>query len=141
MYPVGQTIGFCRLPVCSVNTSCMPKPILSIFLTFLLGAGPVAAAPQDTGLPHMSRPVSFDNSLRVHELIRAGNMYLSLRDAIALAIENNLDIELQRYLLPQGDAELLRAKGGGIVRGLNFVLSEVPTGVGGPLSPLVVNRA
>ncbi|HEY4973454.1 MAG TPA: hypothetical protein VII41_07590, partial [Steroidobacteraceae bacterium] len=49
--------------------------------------------------------VRYDNSPRVHELIRAGNLYLSLADALALAIENNLDIELQRYLLPQGDAE------------------------------------
>ena len=50
---------------------------------------------------------SFQNSPRVHELIRAGNLYLSLQDALALAIENNLDIELQRSALPVADAELL----------------------------------
>ena len=69
--------------------------------------------------------VSFENSPRVHDLIRAGNLYLSLQDALALAIENNLDIELQRYMLPVGDTELLRAKGGGVTRGLNFTLAEV----------------
>ena len=78
---------------------------------------------------------------RIRDLLRAGSIYLSLQDALALAIENNLDIELQRFTIPQGDTEFLRAQGGGVVRGLNYTLSEVPTGVGGPLSPLVTNPA
>jgi outer membrane protein TolC len=89
------------------------------------------AAPQD----------AYQNSPRVHELIRAGNLYLSLQDALALAIENNLDIELQRSALPVGDAELLRAKGGGTLRGLNYTLAEAPAGVGGPLSPVITSAA
>jgi outer membrane protein TolC len=99
-------------------------------------------APAQTELPRMPvPPVNYDNSAHVHELIRAGNLYLSLQDALALAIENNLDIELQRYQLPIGDTELLRAKGGGTVRGLNYNLAEVPTGTGGPLSSLPTNAA
>jgi outer membrane protein len=98
---------------------------------------PVPATP----LPPMSRPVSFHNSPRVHELIRAGNLYLSVRDALALAIENNLDIELQRFIFPVTDAELLRTRGGGTARGLGYTLAEVPVGVGGPLSPVVTNPA
>jgi outer membrane protein TolC len=99
-------------------------------------------APAQTGLPRMSAPpVNYDNSPRVHELIRAGSLYLSLLDALALAIENNLDIELQRYQLPVANTELLRARGGGTVRGLNFNLAEVPTGTGGPLSSLLTNAA
>ena len=86
-------------------------------------------------------PVTLDNSPRIHDLIRAGSIYLSLQDALSLAIENNLDVELQRFTIPQGDSEFLRAKGGGTTRGLNYTLSEVPTGVGGPLSPLVTNPA
>jgi outer membrane protein TolC len=89
----------------------------------------------------MAPAVRYENSQRVHELMRAGNLYLSLQDALALTIENNLDIELQRYLLPQGDSELLRAKGGGLTRGLNFTLAEVPTGTGGPLSPVLTTAA
>jgi outer membrane protein len=103
-----------------------------------MALGPVAAQP---ALPPLSRPVSFDNSQRIRELVRSGNLYLSLQDALALAIENNLDVELQRFMLPTGDTELLRAKGGGITRGLNYTLLEVPVGVGGPLSPVVTNRA
>ena len=89
----------------------------------------------------MSRPVTLDNSPRIHELVRAGALYLSLQDALALAIENNLDIELQRFSLPQGETEFLRAQGGGTNRGLNFTLAEVPTGVGGPVSQLVTTPA
>ncbi|HEY2019070.1 MAG TPA: TolC family protein [Bryobacteraceae bacterium] len=88
-----------------------------------------------------SPPLDFQNSARVHDLIRAGNLYLSLQDALALAIENNLDIELQRFTMPVANQELLRARGGGVTRGLNYVLSEVPVGVGGPLSPVVTNPA
>ena len=85
--------------------------------------------------------VRYENSPRVHQLMRAGNLYLSLPDALSLAIENNLDIELQRFLLPLGDTEMLRAKGGGVTRGLNFTLLEVPVGTGGPLSPVPTSPA
>src|SRR5438552_2315772 len=66
---------------------------------------------------------------------------LPLQDALALAIENNLDIELQRYAIPAAGYDLLRAKGGGVTRGLNYVLAEVPVGVGGGVSALVTNPA
>src|ERR1051326_9188552 len=101
----------------------------------------VDLAPAQTGIPRATPPVNYDNSPRVHELMRAGNLYLSLQDALALAIENNLDIELQRYQLPLAATEMQRAKGGGTVRGLNFTLLEVPTGTGGPLSSLPTNAA
>ena len=94
-----------------------------------------------TGFPRATRPLDFSDSTRIHDLVRAGNLYLSLQDALALAIENNLDIELQRYSLPVAATDLLRSKGGGVVRGLNYFLSEAPVGVGGPLSPVVTNPA
>jgi outer membrane protein len=108
------------------------------FPAVLCLAGAAGAQPL---VPREPRPLTFQNSTRFHDLIRAGNLYLSVRDAIALAIENNLDVELQRYLPAISDSDLLRAKGGGIVRGLDFTLAEVPTGVGGPLSPVLLNPA
>jgi len=63
-------------------------------------------------------PVDLANSNRLESLLRAGNIYLSLQDAIALALENNLDIHIQRYGRPQAEANLLRAKAGGLLRGL-----------------------
>jgi len=114
----------------------MDKFGFRLLLAGVLCAGQGAA---QNGLPRQSRPLNFQNSARVHEMIRAGSMYLSLQEALALAIENNLDIELQRFTVPSADTELLRAKGGGIVRGLNYTLAEAPTGVGGPLSPVLTN--
>ncbi len=90
---------------------------------------------------HPIAPVDLSNSPRIRQLLRSGNIYLSLSDAIALAIENNLDIQLERYTLPSADTELLRAKGGGLLRGLTYDVFEVPVGVGGPASPLVTAAA
>jgi outer membrane protein TolC len=109
--------------------------------SLLLSAAPLAAQ-QLPGMPHQpAPPPDLRNSAKVHELIRAGKLYLSLSDALSLAIENNLDIELERYNLPIAETDLLRARGGGVTRGLQFIVSEAPAGVGGPLSPLVTNPA
>lgn len=58
-------------------------------------------------------PANLANSSRLEALVRAGRIYLTLQDTIALALENNLDIELQRYALRSVDADLLRARAGG----------------------------
>src|SRR5580704_7210230 len=116
-------------------------------IVFLSCAAPMMS--QAPGLPDSSRPlvpryyppVDFHNSARVHDLIRAGNLYLSQADALALAIENNLDVELDRFSFQIADTDVQRAKGGGLLRGVPFLISESPTGVGGPLSPVVTNPA
>ena len=92
-------------------------------------------------LPQQVTPVNFENTGRVTDLIRAGNLYLSLADAIALAIENNLDIELERYAIPMASMETLRAKAGGLPRGILYNIAQTPAGVGGPLSPLITQAA
>ena len=48
------------------------------------------------------------NSPAVDQILRDGKMYLSLNDAIALALENNLDIGIQRYNLSIADTDILR---------------------------------
>lgn len=110
-----------------------------------LAACVAGQSPDGLGVPnHLPRyypPVNFSNSEKVHDLIRAGNLYLSQADALALAIENNLDVELQRFSFQVADTDVLRAKGGGLLRGIPFLLNELPTGVGGPLSPVVTNPA
>ncbi|MBZ5676910.1 MAG: TolC family protein [Acidobacteriia bacterium] len=55
-------------------------------------------------------PISVSNSGRADSLIRAGNLYLSLADAIAMALENNIDVEVSRYGYPLADASLLSAQ-------------------------------
>jgi len=74
---------------------------------------------------------------RMASLIRDGKLYLSLHDAIELAIENNLDVEVERYNLLLAETDITRAKGGGSTRGIDTTLSESPSGVGGPGSPLL----
>jgi outer membrane protein len=55
--------------------------------------------------PKNSPPINVSNSNRVDSLIRGGMMYLSLNDAIALALENNIDVEVQRYNYLAADSQ------------------------------------
>ena len=74
-------------------------------------------------------PVNVSNSSRIDALLRAGNLYLSLSDAIALALENNLDVEIERYEFSIAEADLLRARSGASIQGIpTGVLPGVPTG-------------
>src|SRR5258706_6836249 len=88
--------------------------------------------------PEVSQ-VNFQNSQRLFDLMRAGQLYLSLADAIAITLENNLDIELERFLPRIADTDLLRAQGGGLLRGLSLLVNEPAPGIGGPNGPLLTN--
>jgi len=81
---------------------------------------------------HVPEPV-LTNSPRLDKLVRDGKLYLSLKDAIYLALENNLDLAIARYNLPIADTDLLRTAGGGSFRGVNTgVVQGTPGGgVGG----------
>lgn len=59
-----------------------------------------------------------NNSELIHTLIRDGKLYLSLDDAVALAIQNNLDIDVARYTPAFAETDLLRARAGGANRGV-----------------------
>ena len=67
----------------------------------------------------ISPPINVSNSSRLDSLLRAGKLYLSLQDAIALALENNIDIEVNRYNFQLADVDLYRAKSGSAIRGIN----------------------
>jgi outer membrane protein len=82
-------------------------------------------------------PLFPGNATRFTSLLRDGKLYLSLQDAIALALENNLDVEAERYNLVLSNTDLARAKGGGNLRGIDYTVEESPNGVGGPGSPLL----
>jgi outer membrane protein TolC len=73
------------------------------------------------------------NSLDLNQLVRDGKLYLSLQDAIRLALENNLDLAIARYNLPIAEMDILRTKAGGVFRGVNAgVVQGTPGGgVGG----------
>ena len=65
--------------------------------------------------------------------MRDGKIYLSIDDAVALALENNLDLEIARYNLNIAEADLLRAKSGANILGVNTgIVQNTPGGgVGG----------
>ena len=72
--------------------------------------------------------VDMANSPRLDKLLRAGKLYLSLSDAIALAIENNLDIAYARYGPQIADTDILRTKSGQQLRGVQTQISTLSTG-------------
>ena len=62
--------------------------------------------------------VRLSNSQRLRSLIRAGKLYLTVQDAIALALENNIDIEVARYNPILAEWQLQRAEAGGALPGV-----------------------
>ena len=68
--------------------------------------------------PGLVKPPVMENSPRVHDLIRNGKLRLTMADTLALAIENNLDIAVQRFLHPIAEADVLRASSGQAARAI-----------------------
>src|SRR5580692_12469089 len=81
---------------------------------------------------HLADP-SLANTARIDQFMHEGKLYLSLNDAIALALENNLDIAIARYNLNIADTDVLRAKAGASILGVNAgVIQNTPGGgIGG----------
>jgi outer membrane protein len=77
---------------------------------------------------------NFTNSPRIDQLLKDGKLMLSLDDAIALALENNLDLAIARYNLPIADTDILRTKSGAVAQGVNFGIVQGTPG-GQTLSP------
>lgn len=78
-------------------------------------------------LPQYMPPVNTGNSNRLDSLMRAGRIYLSLQDAIALALENNLDIEYARYGPRLAETDELRASAGQLLRGISSNIRQGPS--------------
>lgn len=116
------------------------------------GKAPVPEAPKVKDLPHPTHedyskptpllpnpfaryiprdvaPPSFTNAPRIEQLIQNGKLMLSLNDAIAIALADNLDIAVARYNLPIADTDILRTKAGGSFLGINSgVVANTPGG-------------
>ena len=98
---------------------------------------PLFAPPQPfrVPMPHSHNPLApyrastapaldLSNSPRLQILIRDGKIYLSLRDAIAVAIENNLDLAYFRYNFPIAQTDILRTKAGSPANGVNTAVVQ-----------------
>lgn len=80
-------------------------------------------------VPRHVAPPSLANTPRIDQLMQNGKLMLSLDDAIALALENNLDIAIARYNLPIADTDIMLANAGQSTRGVNTgVVQGTPGG-------------
>ncbi len=80
--------------------------------------------------PRKVPPPNFGNTTRIDQLMHDGTLTLSLDDAIALALENNLDMAIARYNLPIADTDIWRAKAGQSTLGVNTGLVQGTPGGG-----------
>ncbi len=117
------------------------RSALAFVLCFLLMAPVYGQTPELSGVnngnvlnwftnnytPHPLPQVSYEDSPRIDKLMRAGNIYLSLRDAIALALENSLDLEVARYNPKLAEANLMRASAGSLLRNVSNNISSGPS--------------
>src|SRR6266404_440343 len=79
---------------------------------------------------HVAAP-NLANTPRIEQLMHDGKLYISMNDAIALALENNLDIAIARYNLNIADTDIWRAKAGAATRGVNTgIVQGTPGGTG-----------
>ena len=84
-------------------------------------------------VPRNVSPPNLSNTSRIDQLMQNGKLMLSMDDAIALTLENNLDIAIARYNLNIADTDILRTKAGASFRGVNtgIVQGTPGGGVGG----------
>jgi outer membrane protein TolC len=118
------------------------KRITYVFAFFFVAACATAQTeiridPATGGLGWLTRPyqaryvppASLNNSSRLQSLVRAGNLYLTAQDVVALAIENNVDVEIQRYSPLLAKEVLRRAQGGGLLRSVGLPVAAGPQSV------------
>jgi outer membrane protein TolC len=107
----------------------------------------ISLRPATGGLGALTHPyqagsvpaIRLENSSRLASLVRAGNLYLSAQDVVALAIENNIDVEIQRYGPLLAKEVLLRAQSGGALRSVGLGLAAGPQSVS--LTGVTVNSS
>ena len=111
-----------------------PRPQATAVMNY---AKPASHFPNPIGpyRPHSVAPPNLSNTPRFEQLMRDGKLMLSMNDAVALAMENNLDIAIKRYNLNIADTDILRTQAGSSTLGVNSgVVSNTPGGGTGGLS-------
>ncbi len=101
-----------QLPAAPAPVMTQPLDLRTSDRNFSNPAGPLWGNPINMYRPTSIGKASFANSVRLDSLVKDGKIYLSLSDAIALAIENNYDIAIARYDLDIADTDILRTKTG-----------------------------
>ena len=108
----GQEKQASQLPAAPPPIPTQPLDLRPTNHDFSRPAGRLLGNPINMYRPTSIGKASFANSVRLDNLVKDGKIYLSLSDAIALAIENNYDIAIARYDLDIADTDILRTKAG-----------------------------
>jgi outer membrane protein TolC len=101
-----------ELPAAPAPVQTMPIPLRPTSRDFSKPAGRLLGNPINMYKPTTIGKASFANSVRLTNLLKDGKIYLSLSDALALALENNYDIAIARYDLDIADTDILRTRTG-----------------------------
>ncbi len=145
--PGAEAAAFITTKACTavlVVVALLPSPQAARAQTNEKGRSNAASARTEPWVirPYVPQPVpplQVENSPRLHDLIQGSRLRLSLSAALALAIENNLDIAVQRYVHPIADADILRASSGQAARGVPGAL--LPSGLSAGALGVGVNQA
>jgi outer membrane protein TolC len=101
-----------ELPAAPAPVATEPFPMRPTARDFSRPAGRLLGNPFNMYKPTTIGKASFANSVRLSNLVKDGKIYLSLSDALALALENNYDIAIARYDLDIADTDILRTRTG-----------------------------
>jgi outer membrane protein TolC len=107
-----------NLPTEPAPFATQPENLRPTPRDFSKPAGRILGNPLKMYSPTTIDKASFINSVRLADLVKDGKIYLSLSDAIALAIENNYDIAIARYNLDIADTDILRTRTGAVPLGV-----------------------
>ncbi|MFZ0744002.1 MAG: TolC family protein [Terracidiphilus sp.] len=100
------------LPAAPAPVLTQPLQLRPTQRDFTKPAGRLLGNPIDWYRATSIPKANFENSVRLADLLRDGKIYLSLSDALALALENNYDIAIARYNLDIADTDILRTRSG-----------------------------
>jgi outer membrane protein TolC len=123
-----------ELPATPAPTLTQPLDLRTSARDFSKPSARLAGNPFNTFKPTSIPKASFANSVRLTDLVKDGKIYLSLSDALALALENNYDLAIARYNLDIADTDILRTRTGQAPLGVQASL--VTNTLGGSASTL-----
>ncbi|MFZ1087580.1 MAG: TolC family protein [Terracidiphilus sp.] len=113
-----------ELPSAPAPAQTEPLDLRQSARDFSIPSGRLLGNPINIYRPTTISKASFANSVRLTDLVKDGKIYLSLSDALALALENNYDIAIARYYMDIADTDLLRAKAGSGLRGVGATVLQ-----------------
>ncbi len=128
-----------ELPAAPAPVQTEPLDLRQSARDFSIPSGTLLGNPINKYRSTSIAKAGFANSVRLTDLVKDGKIYLSLSDALALALENNYDIAIARYYMDIADTDILRAKAGSGLQGVGA--SVLQNTLGGSSQTLAASGA